>query len=492
MGGDNYLTTQEQFEEIRKKILSYKVPVEASIVGCLWKNPDLYYSLDYVDLEHFSNNMWKVYFVIGKEMLKEGDKQFDDVSVALYLQKHPKLEKKYQEYGGYNTIEEMFTYINPINLDGYIQDFHKWWTMLQLLTMGFLDPDNFKKFIDLTSEEIYSYYTAKINDIFIHADTEVKSHNLCDGLTDLIKECDKGLLEGLPLHNSPILNTEIGGCRLGELTLLGANSGVGKTTTTIELLFPSIFKHDQQLVMIINEQDEKKIKREMICWIANNIYGGNFDKKRFRQGHFIQEEWDILNKSAKYLEEKKETRHITVIPLTQYKTSTVLKILNKYSAMGVKYFVLDTFKLSQDKKTTEFWLEMQNDMVKLYDCIKPSANNVHLWCTVQLSKEAINKRYLNQYCMGMAKNIVDVASTVIMLRKMREDEKQGGSHTLEVKKPVGKSKIIISLKPETIYTLAFIVKNREGSTNEYQIVIDNNLALNKYEEVGVCRVPEDY
>ena len=46
----------------------------------------------------------------------------------------------------------MFTYINPINLDGYIQDFHKWWTLLQLLTMGFLDPDNFKKFIDLTSK----------------------------------------------------------------------------------------------------------------------------------------------------------------------------------------------------------------------------------------------------------------------------------------------------------------------------------------------------
>ena len=90
-------------------------------------------------------------------------------------------------------------------------------------------------------------------------------------------------MEGLPLYNSPILNTEIGGCRLG-LTLLRSNiNGVGKTTTTIELLFPSIFQHNEQLVMIINEQDEKN-KREMICWIANNIYGGKFDKKRLDKG----------------------------------------------------------------------------------------------------------------------------------------------------------------------------------------------------------------
>ena len=40
---------------------------------------------------------------------------------------------------------------------------------------------------------------------FLNVETQIKSYNLCDKLTELIKECDEGLEIGLPIL-SPILN----------------------------------------------------------------------------------------------------------------------------------------------------------------------------------------------------------------------------------------------------------------------------------------------
>ena len=55
----------------------------------------------------------------------------------------------------------------------------------------------------------------------------------------------------------------------------------------------------------------------------------------------------------------------------------------------VKYFVLDTLKLDNDTGShvsDKSWLVMQQNMVRLYNVIKESSLNVHVWVTAQLSK----------------------------------------------------------------------------------------------------------
>ena len=101
--------------------------------------------------------------------------------------------------------------------------------------------------------------------------------------------------------------------------------------------------------------------------------------------------------------------------------------------MGVKYFILDTFKLDAGKVTNNSWTEMQQNMVAIKDTIKAESLNVHILITFQLEKGSSTMRYYTQNNIGIAKNIVDVASTCIMVRDMFEDEYTGSESKKEIK-----------------------------------------------------------
>ena len=95
----------------------------------------------------------------------------------------------------------------------------------------------------------------------------------------------------------------------------------------------------------------------------------------------------------------------------------------------------------------------------------------------------------------MAKNMIDVASTCLMVRTIFEDEYKGGKNELKVYKLKGKSgktKVPVELDKNKHYQLIFIIKNREGGCNEYAIVIEHDLSRNTLKEVGITVVPSDF
>jgi replicative DNA helicase len=90
--------------------------------------------------------------------------------------------------------------------------------------------------------------------------------------------------------------------------------------------------------------------------------------------------------------------------------------------MGVKYILLDTFKLDAGKVNENSWLEMQQNMVQINDIIKPESKNLHITITFQLHKGSFKQRYYTQENIGISNNICDVASTCIMIRDLLDDE----------------------------------------------------------------------
>lgn len=487
-------------DKIHKEILTYKIPNEANVVGVFWKNSELYneYKLNF---NHFDNNkesnIWKVYYVIGREIVKEGKKKITDIEVGLYLEKHPKLRKVYENSGGYDIIDELSAYIDLDNAEGYINEFNKWWALIELNNRGWLKYDNIKDYIDYTSDDIYKIYNAQFNDIFIHTSSNVKSYNLCSDLDELIEDADKGRLRGLPLHNSPIIDNMIGGIRRGELYMLGASSGIGKSTTMIQWLFPTIIAENEKMVVLLNEQDEKKFRREYLAWIMNNVYGAKFNKERWLQGHFTELEKDYLKKAVKYMKDIEERQNITIIPLQRYSVDLVIKLINKYSAMNVNYFVLDTLKPSTESNNNQqVWLEMQQDAVRLYDCIKPSANNVALWVNLQLTKAVEHERFLGLSSIGVSKNVVDPASTFIAMRKLWNIEREGESNQVDIIEYFdddmkSKHKFSIESDNHINHNVFFVPKTREGNGN-FQVVSENNLDRNTYKEKGITFIEENY
>lgn len=272
-----------------KIVKEYKLACEANIVAILWSNPDFYYTYDKLNLKSFSNNTWKVFFIIGYDIIvKETKKTLDDITVGLYLEKHPKLKQKYDEYGGYDTIDKAKEYINIENIDGYVNELNKWNAVLQLLARRFPVHDRIKDFVDMSAEDIYKLFEAQLNHVFINVEDDVQSYSITDGIDELIEELNKGFAVGLPFYNMPLINKETGGMLTGNITLIGGLSNVGKSTFARSITIPSIIKEKEKLVIILNEDGRKKWQREVLVWTANNILKKDLQKYIVRDGKYSE------------------------------------------------------------------------------------------------------------------------------------------------------------------------------------------------------------
>lgn len=78
---------------------------------------------------------------------------------------------------------------------------------------------------------------------------------------------------------------------------------------------------------MINEEDQDKVKKELLVWVANNLYSAGLHKYILRDGHFSKDVLDKLRKAAKYLEELKERRNITIVPFEKYTVKAAIKVI---------------------------------------------------------------------------------------------------------------------------------------------------------------------
>ena len=237
----------------------------------------------------------------------------------------------------------------------------------------------------------------------------------------------------------------------------------------------------------------------MIVWVANNIYGEDIEKWRVRNGSYDKELKELLYKCADYLSKLKEDHTFTLVPLESYTTDIVIKQIKKFSALGVKYFVIDTFKADNGndaKINNNTRLEMVQNITKLYNIIKDSVKNVCLVCTVQLTKATSKIRYLTQDALSESKNIINPCASGLFIRNMYDDE-QVGDRALKVYKNAGmngKSITVVQLDPNKKYQILFIVKGRESAAGigSRQLVYEVDHSKNIIKEMGWTYVPVDF
>ena len=478
-----------------KKVNEYKEACEANVVSIIYKNPDVLRESN-LQLDEISNNIWRVYFEIAKDIvLIEKKNVLDDVTIGFYLERHKKLSDKFDEYGGYEKIVNAGAYVQEANFDGYLSDLRRWNAVLKLAKRGFPVQDRLSDFCDMKAEEIYNEYEAYLNDIFVNIDSDVKSYDISDGIEELIEELDKGVAVGLPYHHMPLLTKETGGQYMGSITLVGGLSNVGKSTFARTSTIPSIIEKGERIVIMLNEDGIKKWQRELLVFVTNTVFKFDLQKHVVRDGKYTDEVKQALYKSAAWIREQTQNHTITIIPFKKYKTSKAIKVIKKFSSMGVKYFMLDTFKMDAGKVSEKSWLEMQQAMVDINDVVKPEANNIHILITFQLAKGSVKQRFYTQDNIGMAKNIIDPASTCLMIRDVYEDEYTGERRELKVFRfegAKGLSKVPVKLDKEKHYQIIFIIKNREGAANQYQIVVEHDMSRNIMKEIGICNVPVDF
>jgi len=485
---------EQELKKAITKVREYKTIAEANIISLFWKNQELMYSYSNIKREDLSENMWKVYWQVAHDIVVKERKVLDEITVNFYLEKHPKLRVKFDEYGGYDKIIDTGQYVKEESIEGYVHELQKWNVVLNMLKNKFPVTDRISEFVDMGVEQIYDEYSIILNHIFASAEGEAKSYNLGDGIYELIDELEEGLALGLPYESLPLYTKETGGVYLGGIHLIGGLSNVGKSSFLRNTLIPSCLKHGEPVLVMLNEDGLKKWQREFLVWTANNIFKVELQKYTVRDGKYPPDVKELLHKCADWIKEQDEKGIIKIIPIQKYKTSLAIKHINKYASFGFKTFVIDTFKADHDATSDNQWFVMQQAMVAINDIVKPEAKNLSIVITFQLEKGSSKQRHFTQSNIGVSKNIVDPVSTCTMIRTVLDDEYDGEKKALQVYRldgKNGKTKIPVRLDKSKKYQILFVVKSREGST-DYQMVIEHDLSKNIVHEVGITVVPTDW
>jgi replicative DNA helicase len=476
-----------------KDIQDMSRTTETRIVGYLYNNPTLFLDHDELCPSDFNNPDWQFLFALGKKMALRGYNTLTSMDIEMFVEQtgNEKIKEGYKEYGGARLIDDMHYIFNESeNIDVYIDDLKKWKAIAEISKHFTIEKkEDLIRLGNTSFNDLYDLYTAKLNNVFVNINEDVHTQGIQDNLEELIVEANEGIKRGLPF-DSPILSETINGINLGQITLIGGQSGSGKSTWLIQQILTSVFNHEEAAVFFLNEQDAKKFQQELLTWIVNNVVlkGTNrfFNKVRWRDGGFTDEEFSWLYEAKEILENKTKNNKIIVVEFKTYSHKVVTRSIKKYAALGVKIFAIDTFKLSSDANPKNpFWLEMMNQMREFDDLVKPSNLNVALVCTLQLGKGAIVSRYLSANDLGMSKNIIDVASVCLLIRKMHADEYAGERNAVKVVKPIGEeSTVNVELDPTKRHSIIFIEKNRNGVAQDFQVVARHEFGTFKYEEMG--------
>lgn len=471
--------------------------IEANIIASIYANPSLLIDNDELNKDMFKNEKWKCFFIIAEQIIKQGGKALDENTVETFLALPSKVNETlkivYDKNGGYSSVDFTSEIVDTNSFDLWVNNLKLYSSLYDYISTCTFYEDDIKNVISkLNANELYDYISAKVNNVFINTDNSIcKPREISDGIRDMVEKANKGLNMGLPIK-SDIINSEVKGLVLGQIYGIMANSGVGKTTIVIETIISSLWEHDESCVMILNEQDLEKMQQQLLTWIINNVIKPNrkFSSSRWIEGHFTDVELELIEKAIDILEERKKNGKIIIQELQTYTCKAVVRIIKKYAGLGVKYFILDTFKVSGDA-TGEQWQSLVADSVTLYNLIKPSNLNVNLVLTAQLEKgKASISRYLNESNIGVGKNIKDVMSVILMVRHVYNDEYPDGRFALKVEMPIEGTKatqeVVLSNKKN--YQVVFIDKNRNGTSNKFQVVVEQDLGWLTYKEVGITNI----
>lgn len=466
---------------------------EATFVFCLWKQPDLFDDFQRINANDDQTLKTKdgvFYFSLGRQMYNQGFKSFDHVTIYTFLEGKPTVKKHFDELGGYATVNELCSLVNPENVDAYYDKVAKMNTLMTLYDKKFPILDSMDRFSKMTNQEVYDYFDYILNSVSIKNTHDIDIENL-EIDEKFLTECNDGSAQGISYAaHCPILNYLTLGTPLGDMYMFAGHSGVGKTSYVFENMILPMTNDGVKCAVISNEQRSKDFKQLLLVHILTTEldYWG-LTRKKLKMGKFTEEQWKMLRKAIDISKEKYSS--IQFVKLFDNDMNKVKRIIKKLAKLGYQVVMFDTMK-SEDEIDDSMWQQLLIHSRKLFQIT--SRENISLICTYQLALHTLNKRYLDASCLSNAKQIKEVFSEMVYARPLWEDEYSGEKYDVkpyQLKRDEnGKytsGKKTINLDPEKKYIVAFLDKTRNDDDKK-QVLYEFNGRFNHWKEIGYCSV----
>lgn len=205
------------------------------------------------------------------------------------------------------------------------------------------------------------------------------------------------------------------------VTFWGAHSGMGKTSTVIPIFSIPILESGQKLLSIHNEQEEDEIRQlYLMAYIAmikkdtKGIFRQNFNYDGRRK--FTDEQYEYLCQCAREFEIRYKGR-LEFVFTPRFTEDELEALIEEYHRDGFDNVLLDTFK---QEDSTNGWEGLDNLSKKIDGLSKDLG--LKIICTIQLAQHMSWRKYLTANCIGKAKSIKEIATSLYMFRWLRPEE----------------------------------------------------------------------
>lgn len=471
--------------------LTHKLNVyQGNIIGCLWKNPELYSDSNISKKDLNPDGL--LYYSLGERLYSLKHDVFDEVSVYSVVEGNAALKKLWEERGGYKTIKELMSIVDENNYDSYIDSFAKYTILKRLLDKGFNIDKEWDKFEQMTAQDVLDYYEYMISDIGVVTNSDFEFENLT--LTDAeIKDIEDGIFMGLNYgEHSPILNYCTMGLPRGELTMVGSFVNGGKSSFLVSNMVIPVANQGIKVHIISNEQRSIVFKFLLCVYVLTSEFGYfKITRKKLKSGQWTDEDRDMIKKAQGIIEDKYKDS-ITFTKLYDYDSNKVKKIIKRQAKRGYELFIFDVLKPTS-MTDGQAWQSVIEDSKSLFQIA--SKENIALVVSYQLALAQINKRYLDLSCLANAKQVSEVFSEMVLFRSIFSDEYTGEKFDIKaykhLKDPItGKytsAKELITLDRDKDYKIFFLSKTRNENSGVC-LLYEFDGDYNKWKEVGRCTV----
>lgn len=381
------------------------------------------------------------YFSMLNQLRNKGFYSLDEVTILSNLSQDA--IDKYEDMGGWDSIQHQIDIINTQNFDTYIDILYRENILLHMHSDGFnllkeIDVNGkkiipLKLFRKMTAEEVTDWYDARISSYGTGYSSKVLEEEEIDFDDEFIESCKEGEENGVPfdiagydingeeINCFPFLSRQIMGLLEGTFTMMGGFSSVGKSSWWVTVLM-SLLHYDRKILIISNEESVKKFKVKFMIWLLGkrNRYF-KLTKKKMTSGDINAESRDQLTQVQKFWRENYKGK-VKFISINDADMRVVKKkIRENVLRYGYDCVLYDTFKIQEsDFEGTRQDLSLVRDSRELDKIAKKY--NIIMLASVQLAERLKGKLFLDSSVLSNSKQIKEILENLFLMRTVYDEE----------------------------------------------------------------------
>lgn len=381
------------------------------------------------------------YFSMLNQLRNKGFYSLDEVTILSNLSQDA--IDKYEDMGGWDSIQHQIDIINTQNFDTYIDILYRENVLLHMHSDGFnllkeIDVNGkkiipLKLFRKMTAEEVTDWYDARISSYGTGYSSKVLEEEEIDFDDEFIESCKEGEENGVPfdiagydingeeINCFPFLSRQIMGLLEGTFTMMGGFSSVGKSSWWVTVLMALLY-YDRKILIISNEESVKKFKVKFMIWLLGkrNRYF-KLTKKKMTSGDINVESRDQLTQVQKFWREKYKGK-VKFISINDADMRVVKKkIRENVLRYGYDCVLYDTFKIQEsDFEGTRQDLSLVRDSRELDKIAKKY--NIIMLASVQLAERLKGKLFLDSSVLSNSKQIKEILENLFLMRTVYDEE----------------------------------------------------------------------